>query len=123
MITVIKDAPDNVVAFKATGHVDKEDYEIVVIPAVDELVKKYGKINFLLLIETPVKNFSLGAFLQDLGMGLKHFTKWHKMAIVTESQNVINFTDFFSYIAPGKAKGFIRDDLETAKAWVGLEDY
>ncbi len=122
MITIMKDIPDNIVAFRATGHVDKEDYDNVLIPAVDALVKKQDKINFLLLLETPVKNFSLGAFLKDLGLGLKHFTKWHKMAIVTESQNVINFTDFFSYIAPGKAKGFIRDDLETAKAWAALDD-
>ena len=122
MITEIKDVPANVVAFKATGHVHKEDYDNVIIPAVDALVKKQDKINFLLLLETPVKNFSMGAFLKDMEIGLKHFTKWHKIAIVTESQNVINFTDFFSYIAPGKARGFIRDDLETAKAWVGLEE-
>ncbi len=114
--------PDNIVAFRATGNVDKTDFEKVLIPAVEALVKKQDKINFLLLLDTPIKNFTLGAFLKDLGLGLKHFTKWHKMAIVTESKEVINFTDFFSYISPGKAKGFTPDQLTPASQWVSSDD-
>ncbi len=63
-------------------------------------------------------NFTAGAILQDLGVGLKHFTKWHKMAIVSESAGINTFTDIFSYVAPGEAKGFTHKELEQAKAWV-----
>lgn len=121
MITIISDVPDNVAAFRATGDVKKEDYRDVVIPAIDALVKKQGKINFMLVLDTAIRNFSIGAFLQDLGVGLKHFTKWHRMAIVSESGVVNKFSDLFSYIAPGEAKGFTHAELDKAKEWVSAD--
>ena len=118
MITLLTDAPSNVVAFRATGEVTKDDYDKVVIPAIDALVAKQDSINFLLIVDTAMKNFTIGALLKDLGVGLKHFTKWHKMAIVSEEAGVIKFTDYFSYIAPGEAMGFNHNQLDVAKEWV-----
>lgn len=114
----IMDAPQNVVAFKASGHVDKHDYDTIVIPAIDALVEKQGKINFMLVLDTNLNNFTIGAIAKDIGVGVKHFTKWHKMAIVSESNAIKTFTDLFSYVAPGEAKGFTHDELEKAMAWV-----
>jgi len=114
----MNDVPENVAAFRATGHVNKEDYDTVLIPVVDALVKKQDKINFMLVLDTELKNFTMGAFLKDMGVGLKHFTKWHKMAIVSESGPVNTFTDLFSYVAPGEAKGFTHAELKEAIDWV-----
>jgi len=121
MISIINSVPGNVVAFRATGDVNKDDYKNVVIPAIDALVKKQDKINFMLVLDTAVKNFTIGAFLQDLAVGLKHFTKWHRMAIVSESGPVNTFSDLFSYIAPGEAKGFTHAELEKAEEWVSAD--
>ena len=118
MIQVITEVPSNVAAFRALGEVDAADYKKIVIPVIDELVKRQGKINFLLVLDTPLKDFTAGAIVQDLGVGLKHFTKWHKMAIVSESGAINTFTDFFSYIAPGDAKGFTHAELKEAISWV-----
>lgn len=118
MITKIENAPANTVAFRATGAVTQSDYDNVVIPAIDQLVKQQGAINFLLVVDTDIADFTLGAWLKDLGVGLKHFTKWNKMAIVSHSKGVIKFTDFFSYIAPGEAKGFTHDEFPEAMQWV-----
>lgn len=114
----MNDVPDNVAGFRATDKVTKADYENVVIPKIDEHVKQQGKINFMLVLDTKLSNFSLGAILEDLGVGLKHFSKWHKMAIVSESNAINKFTDMFSYVAPGEAKGYTHDELEEAKKWV-----
>lgn len=118
MINVIKDAPENVAAFRATREVDKQDYDTVVIPTIDGLVKKQDKINFMLVLDTSLSNFSIAALLKDIGIGLKHFTKWHKMAIVSESGTINSFTDIFSFIAPGEAKGFTHAQLTEATKWV-----
>lgn len=117
MITVIK-APENVAAFRATGEVTKQDYEKVLIPAIDRLVQKQNAINFLLVIDTSITHFTAGAIIQDLSVGLKHFTKWRKMAIVSSSTGINTFTDLFSYVAPGEAKGFSHDEMEDAMAWI-----
>ena len=112
------EVPSNVAAFRALGEVDAEDYKKIVIPVIDDLVKRQDKINFLLVLDTPLKDFTAGAIVQDLGVGLKHFTKWHKMAIVSESGAINKFTDLFSYIAPGEAKGYTHSELNEAIRWV-----
>lgn len=118
MISIMETVPENVAAFRATGEVTKADYDNTVIPAIDALVKKQDKINFLLVLDTSMSNFTAGAIIKDLGVGLKHFTKWHKMAIVSESSAIKTFTDFFSYVAPGEAKGYTHAQLTEAIEWV-----
>jgi hypothetical protein len=56
------------------------------VPRIDELVKARGEINFLFLIDTELKAFTAGAWLQDALIGLRHLAKWKRAAIVTEME-------------------------------------
>lgn len=118
MIQLI-DAPDNVAAFRAIGEVTKKDYADIVLPTVEALVKKTDELNFLLELDTDLANYTAGAWFEDAMIGIKNFTKWHRAAIVTDSDNIIGFTNAFSYIAPGEYKGFKKSDLNEALRWVG----
>lgn len=118
MIQIIPNLPANVAGFRATGEVNKDDYTNILIPEVERILKQEGEIRFLLELDNSLKDFTLGAIVQDLGIGVKHLMKWHKMAIVSNSNGIRKFTDFFSYIAPGEAKGFEHDELPQAIAWV-----
>jgi len=118
MLTIINDLPSNVVGVKATGKVDKEDFDKVLIPALKELAGRTGKINYLLHLDTEVKNFTLGAWLRDAKIGLKNFFRWNKIAIVTDEKPVENFSDAFGLAVPGESKGFSVKELEEAKKWV-----
>jgi hypothetical protein len=118
MLQTISDLPGHVVGITASGNVTKEDYENVLVPAIDLLAKRTKELNFLLVLETPVKNFTLGAWWEDAKLGLKHFTQWNKVAIVTAEKGVEKFSDMFGKVVPGEFKGFATHELETAKAWV-----
>ena len=118
MLSIINDLPPNVVGVTATGEVDKQDFETVLMPALDELQKRTGKINYLLLLETTVGNFTVGAWFNDLVLGMKHFTHWNRIDIVTNQKMVEKFSDAFSILVPGESKGFSIDELEEAKRWV-----
>jgi hypothetical protein len=118
MLSIIPDLPAHVTGIRATGKVTKYDFEQVLIPAINDLVKRTGKINYLLLLETPISNFTLGAWIDDAIVGLKHFTQWHKIAIVTDQKGVEKFSDIFGYIVPGESKGFKLSELGAAKKWV-----
>ncbi|MCP9752224.1 STAS/SEC14 domain-containing protein [Ferruginibacter sp. HRS2-29] len=48
------------------------------------------------------------------------FTKWKKIAVVSDQSGVEKFTDFFSVLVPGEAKGFKPEELEEAKQWIQL---
>jgi stage II sporulation SpoAA-like protein len=117
MIELIS-SPDNVTAFRAVGEVTKEDYQRVVVPAVEKLVKRINEINFLLVLDTDVENFTAGAWMQDALLGLKNFGKWNRAAIVSDSDKVINFTNGFSYIAPGEFRGYKKAGFYKALNWV-----
>src|SRR5690606_39197058 len=95
----------------------KEDYLNVVVPHVTRLVENTGKINFLLYLDTDVSNFTMGAWLQDALLGLKHLTKWNRAAIISDSEGVIKFTDAFSIAAPGEFKGFRKKEYDKAVQW------
>ncbi len=122
MIIEIQDLPVNVVGFKAVGHITEEDFTETVMPKVKALIDKTDKLNYLLVLETPLGEFTIGAWMKDAIMGLKHLTKWNRAAIVTDVNAIRSFTDFFSYLMPGEFKGFEHKDLQQAIDWVAEKD-
>lgn len=110
--------PANMVGFRARGEVTKKDFEEVVMPAVDFLVKKTGELNYLLEIDTDLSNFTAGAWWQDALLGIKKLTKWKRAAIVSDSEGISKFTPIFSAIMPGEFKAFKKEELNKAIEWV-----
>ena len=117
MIQFIEHLPANMVGFKATGEVTETDFSETVMPKVKELVDKTGTLNYMLVLDTPVKNFTAGAWFKDAIMGIKHLTKWSRAAIVTDVEGIRNFTGIFSVLMPGEFKGFEHKDLQAAIDW------
>ncbi len=56
----MKDLPEHVAGVRAVGHVNKDDYKQTLVPAIkkaiEKVVKEYGEINFLMLLETDISN-------------------------------------------------------------------
>ena len=121
MIIPLDTQNKNFVGFKAIGEVDADDFKKIVIPQAEAFVAKTGKLNYLLKIETDLNNFSAGAWLQDAILGIKVFTKWNRAAIVTDSEGIKSFTEFFSKLMIGEFKCFTHDELDVAISWVSEE--
>ena len=118
MLTLLHDLPPTVVGVKATGLVQKKDYDQVLNPAMEELYQRKRRVSLLLQIETDLDNYSLAAWIEDAKLGLRYFSKWDKVAIVSRNKNVKWFTDTFGKLVPGTYKGFMLTDLVEAKRWV-----
>lgn len=116
MITTIQDLPSNMVGFRASGEVTQEDFKPVT-EQVEALVQRTDKLNYLLVLDNSPKDFTAGAWLQDALLGIKNITKWNRAAIVTDSEQVIQFTDVFSKLMPGEFRGFRKDELQHAIDW------
>lgn len=117
MITIIPEAPENVAAFNATGEVTKEDFDNLVLPRVKAKIEQFGELNYLMYLDTDLDNFTAGAWLEDALLGLKNLTKWNRAAILTDNQNVQNFTEIFSVLMPGEFKSFPKGNLYNAMYW------
>lgn len=122
MLRYIKDLPPHVIGIHAVGEVTRDDYEKVLIPRLNELVERQGEINYLLVLETDVGNFTAGAWWDDLKIGLKNFTKWNKIAVVSDQKGVEWLTDVIRFFIPGKSKGFPINQLDQAVDWISQKD-
>ena len=121
MLKKMEEMPSYVAAFEATGEVDKQEYETILIPEIERVDKEHGHIHFLMVLKTSVKNFSLSAWLQDAVQALKHYRGWKKIALVTDESAIQKITGAFSAIMPGATKGFSLSQLDEAKNWVAAE--
>ncbi len=118
MIQYLENLPENIVGFKATGVITEEDFTETVLPKVKQLIEKTDKLNYLLVLETSIKNFTIGAWIRDALLGIKHITKWNRAAIVTDVDSIRTFTEFFSFFIPGEFRGFEPEQLQEAIDWV-----
>jgi hypothetical protein len=110
--------PNNMVGFKATGEITQDNFLNIVDPVVRELVSRTGELNYLMIIETPLKNWTMGAWLQDALLGIMEISKWNRVAIVSGSEFLNKFTDVFSIFVPGTFRGFPAAQFSEAVQWV-----
>lgn len=118
MVEIVSGLPSNVAAFSATGKITAEDYKKTINPLVKRIAKEFGKINYLLILDTPLNNYSAGAWIKDGLLGIRYFPKWNKLAIVSEKKSIRKITNFFGRFLPSVTKGFLPDDVEIAKRWI-----
>lgn len=122
MITEINNLPANTVGFRATGEVTQQDFEQTVMPRVKALIDLTGRLNYMLVLDTSIRNFTMGAWFKDAVMGIKHLSKWHRAAIVTDVEGIRTFTGIFSAFMPGEFKGFEHKDMDEAVKWVSAKE-
>ena|SRR5437868_13839484 len=118
MIEVIHGLPAYVTAFRATGVVTKNDYTTTINPLVKSVVTAFGEVSYMLVLNTTLNNYTMGAWIEDALLGLRYFSKWKKLAIVTEKNGIKNFTDIFGKLIPPQTKGFKMEDFSLAKKWI-----
>jgi hypothetical protein len=119
MIEKIPNLPDNVLGFTAKGTVTVNDYESIIIPAVEELFSRLGKVRFLYHLGEDFTGFEAGAMWQDTKLGLKHLQGWEKMAIVSNIEWVQAAVKIFRLVIPGHVRMFHNNELAGATRWVG----
>ncbi|MAC76532.1 MAG: STAS/SEC14 domain-containing protein [Rhodobacteraceae bacterium] len=71
----------NILEIALSGAVSREDYETVLIPAIDRALEDYDAIRALVLI-APGTDYTVGALKDDAWMGLKHWRGFERIAVV-----------------------------------------
>ena len=118
MLQLINNLPPHVVGVHAFADVTETEYTDTLIPLFDKLLTKSKQINFILVLETKIKNFSPGMWCGNIKLGLKYFFKWKKVVLVTDQKGMHGYSDLFKYFIPGKFRSFPLDQLDQAVKWV-----
>ncbi len=118
MLEQVAGLPDNVVGFVAKGELTSDDYEKVLIPAVDRALEVHDKIRLLYVLGGEFDGLTAGAIWDDTRVGFSHVTRWEKIAVVTDKDWVRHSVDIFGYLMPGEVKAFSTADEAAARAWI-----
>lgn len=109
--------PPGVLGLEAIDDVEEEDYEKVILPAVNEALAEHGKLRLVYLLGPEFDDYEGGAVWEDLKIGARHPASFERVAIVTDARWAGPAIKIFSVLLPGQARAFPLSELESAKRW------
>jgi hypothetical protein len=118
MIEQYTEFPENVLGLRISGHVSREDYQQVVIPAVDAALQRAQKVNIYVQVDNDFSGLELGALWDDLKVGLGHLRNWERIAVVTDIAWIANALNVFGFLKPGQVEVFPLADAGKARTWI-----
>lgn len=118
MITLIKNLPDDIIGFNYNEEVTAADYESVVFPAVEAVVKKNKDPKVLLRLDEHFQGFKLGAMKDDMEIGFKYFKEWKRIAFVSDKEWLNHTVNAFGFLMPAKVKTFENKEMDAAIKWL-----
>ncbi len=118
MIEVLPDYPDNILAIKASNNVTGEDYQSVIVPAIDAKIEAHGKIRLLYYLGSEFTGFDAAAMWEDTTTGFRHFTDFEKIAFVSDVEWINHMVSAFGFIIPCPVKVFRGSRLSEASDWI-----
>ena len=110
--------PDNVVAVVCKGRVAKADYDAFLIPIVTNTLKNHQKVRLYYEAASDFGGIDPAAVWKDFKVGMEHFTRWERIAVVTDVEWIQHTVRFFSFLMPGVTKLFAMADAAQARHWI-----
>lgn len=118
MIEITSGMPNNILAVTAHGTVTAQDYENVLLPAVEEALKQHRKIRFLFRTGKDFSGYTAGAMWDDAKLGVQHLTAFEKIAVVSNVPWLVQTVSVFRFFIPCPVKVFSSENLPEAEAWI-----
>lgn len=118
MIEVIQSLPANVLGVRAKGHVTAEDYEKILIPAVEAALCQRDKIRLYYELGNEFEGMDAGAMFEDFKVGIGKLPHWEKLAVVTDVKWIKQAVSAFAFLIHGMVKVFPVSEAEAARNWI-----
>ncbi|HEU4337804.1 MAG TPA: STAS/SEC14 domain-containing protein [Nocardioides sp.] len=122
MIRVLNDMPAGVLGLEAIDDVEEEDYEEVLIPAVEAAIAEHGKVRLVYVLGPDFDEYEGEAVWEDLKLGARHPSSFERIAVVTDARWVGPAMKVFSILLPGQARAFRLAEREAATHWAATGD-
>lgn len=118
MIELVEGLPEHVVGVRVHGEVTRDDYERVLIPAVEKRILAGRKVPVYYELAPDFAGFSLGSVWDDMVLGIGHLTSWERVAVVTDVDWITNATEALRFMMPCPVRVFPLADADRARHWV-----
>lgn len=118
MMKLLDHLPENVVGIAASGQVDANDYESILMPAIETALQRHDRIRVLYQLGPDFIGFTTGAMWDDAKVGLAHWKAWERVAVVTDVPWVAHATRMFKFMMPSVVRIFSLNEQADAEKWV-----
>jgi len=117
MIRLLEGMPAGVLGLEAVDDVEAEDYEDVLVPAVNAMIAEHGKVRLVYVLGPEFDDYEGDAVWEDLKLGARNPASFERIAVVTDARWAGPAIRVFSVLWPGQARAFPLAELEAAKGW------
>ena len=121
MIEALKDFPENVVAFVCHGHVTKNDYATVLVPAVEKALSRHEKVRLYYETAADFAGIDPSAVWEDTKVGISHLLRWERVAVVTDVEWIKHTMEFFGFMMPAELRAFSTAEAAKARQWIAAD--
>lgn len=118
MIKILEGFSEIVVAASAHGRITREDYDAVLIPRIEATAMKHRKIRCYYELGADFAGMDPGAVWEDLRAGVEYWTRWERVAVVTDVTWIADLVKVFRFLMPGQIRVFPTSEKEAARHWV-----
>jgi len=120
MMKLMEGLPPGVVGVEAEGQVTAEDYETVLVPAVEAARASApdGHVSLLYVLGHEMPDYTVGAGWQDAKLGLGRLRSWNRIAVVSDTDWVRHAIHSVGWLVPGDVAVYPVQELDEARAWV-----
>jgi hypothetical protein len=121
MLEILPESRGKVLWVRASGKLTDADYREILIPRLEELIKKYGRIRLLFHLAQDFQGWELGALWDDARFGLHHLHDFDKIAVVGAPRWAEVLMKLFARFMDAEVKVMIPNQLAEAWEWVQPE--
>lgn len=122
MFTILDDFPDDVLAISATGKIEARDYDKVLVPALDDRLKRHRPVKVFIHLGPAYEGIKPGAMVEDARVGFHHLKDWGRVAVVTDAAGMRDMVNLMRMFLRRPLKVFFNADYDKAKAWIVADE-
>jgi hypothetical protein len=118
MLEILPHLPDNVLGIQARGEVTANDYQTVLVPAIEDKLSKYQELRLLYVLGGDFQGYTGLAAWEDAKIGLRHLRDFDRVAVVTNVNWVARTVRAFGFLVPGEVRIYSNEDIDKARTWI-----
>ena len=118
MIEVLDEFPETVVAFSAKGRVTRQDYAEVLVPTIEAALQRQDRLRLYYELGPAVTGFDAAAMWEDFKVGIGHWSRWGRVAVVTDIDWIRHAVNAFRFMMPEQVRVFACAQAAEAREWI-----
>ena len=118
MMELIKSNVGNQLEIRLSGQVTQQDYDDVLIPAIENLLLDHDRMRMLCVIDEDFTGYDLDALWADGKMGLTYWRGFERIAVAADPGWIASAMRAFAPLMPCPVRIFPLKQADAARRWL-----